>query len=114
MPCQPIEHFALRFAGSQVPYERAFRRVFTQLLHMGLIILHRPLPVLIFYDGGTENSEIELTNVKSRRGLVGLQKKRDLQFSRLLPSSRAFVSSSLVRPLEYRSAAPASVCRSLP
>src|SRR6476620_2482679 len=105
MPCQPIEHFALRFVGSQVPDERAFGRVFAQLLQMGLIILHRPLPVLIFHDGGTENRRTELTNVKSEPGLVRLRKRRDLQFSRLLPSSRVFVSNLLVRPLDYRSAA---------
>src|SRR5438552_19025520 len=92
MPCQPIEHFALRFVGSQVPDERAFGRVFTQLLQMGLIILHRPLPVLIFHDGGTENRQTELTNVKSEPDVPNLP----------------------AHPRDNRSAPSVSVFRSLP
>jgi hypothetical protein len=67
MPRNPVEHFTLRFVGSQVPDKRAFSRVFAQPLQMGLTILHRPLPVLIFHDRGTEKQETELTIVRSGR-----------------------------------------------
>jgi hypothetical protein len=40
MPRKPVEHFTLRFVGSQVPDKRAFGRVFAQLLQMGLTFIN--------------------------------------------------------------------------
>lgn len=55
-----ISRFALSVAD-----KRTFGRVFTQLLQMVLIIVHRPLRVLIFHDGVHGEQGAELTNVKS-------------------------------------------------